>query len=199
MEFAKYVLGKAQPTAVATVLAASHNVSAADITDLSGNITSFEAIIAKPLQSKAETQAYGKMVELNLDDLDDILDKIRQDMRSYRKTNRLLFETFEATDVLDVYGKGSSTSVYSGSLNAGESKAVTTFVYASSTPVTLESTSKQAVDFQLYKKGVAVGTAFTVQGNTAATTTLGNIAADGDALFVKNNSTTGGASWKVTL
>ncbi len=64
-QYAETVLEKVALPAVAAALAAKHNVSAADITELQTLTTSFKAKIATPLEKRAAA-AYGKLVDRNI-------------------------------------------------------------------------------------------------------------------------------------
>jgi len=199
LEYAKSVSEKVRDATIAAALAASHNVSAADITDHNTNITNFETDIATPITRKAERTAWGKQVDRDITAVNDTLEKIRRKMRTYRKTNRLLFETFQATDTVDDFGHGGTKGNVSGSVNFSSTVLAATITYAAEAPVTLQNTGATALSFQMYKSGAPIGTAVAVAAGTTVTTTMGNMAPDGDSIYVTNNSTAGTGSYNVTV
>lgn len=199
LEYAKSVSEKVAVATIATALAASHNVSAADITAHNTNITNFETDIATPITRKAERTAWGKQVDRDITAVNDTLEKIRRKMRTYRKTNRLLFETFAATDTIDDFGHGGSGGTVSGTVNFSSTVLAANISYNGSAAVTLQNTGATPLNFQMYKSGAPIGTAITVAAANTAPSTMGKMAPDGDSIYVINNSTTSTGSYTITI
>jgi hypothetical protein len=201
LQFAETILEKVKVPAVAAALAAKHNVSADDITELETLASSFKAKIATPLAKRAEAAAYGKLVDRNIAAVKQTLEKIRRKMKTYRKTNRLLFDMFEAVDVTDNYGQGGSGgNTISGTVAAGETKqAIPVDPYIATQAITLNNKGTVALLFTAYLQGVAMGTPLTVAAGTSTKTTLGTLANNANAIFVQNTNTTVAGSYSVSL
>ena len=197
-QYAQSVHTAASGAAVAAALAADHNVSAADITDLNTDIGDFSDVIATPLEKRAESVAYGKLVDRDLVAVNQVLDKVRRKMRTYRKTNRLLFDMFTATDTIDDFGHGKTGSTISGSVGVGETKQVVLITYDAAAGITMQNTGVVLLDFSLYLAGTAQGTPISVAAGTTVTTTMGALATDGNELRVHNGAATAG-TFKVTI
>lgn len=199
-QFAHTVHAKASDAAIAAVLETDHNVSAADLTELSSTSKDFDEQIGAPLEKRAESVAYGKLVDRDLSAVEETLDKIRRKMSTYRKTNRLLFDMFTEVDKIDDFGHGGKSSDISGSVNAGETKVVASpiYPYNAGANITLQNTGTVPLTFTVYLGGTPQGTGVTVNAGTTLTTTWGALAASGDALMVTNSNGVPG-SYKVAL
>ncbi len=199
-QYAETVLDKVAVPAIATALAAKHNVTTAAITELQTLTTNFKNKIAIPLEKRAEAAAYGKLVDRNISAINQTLDKIRRKLNTYRKTNRLLYDMFEAVDVLDSFGQGGSASnTISGTIGAGETKqAIPITAFAATTPVKLLNKGTTTLAFIAYLNGVANGTLVTVPAGATVQTNLGALANNADAIYVQNTGTLLG-SWGITL
>jgi hypothetical protein len=200
-QYAETILDKVTNPTVAAALADKHNVVADDITELQTLATNFKSKIATPLEKRAEAVAYGKLVDRNLAAVKQTLEKIRRKMKTYRKTNRLLFDMFEAVDVTDDYGQGgSSSNTISGTVGMGETKqAIPLDTYTATQAITLNNKGTVALIFIAYLQGTAVGTSITVAPGISIKTRLGTLASNADAIFVQNTNTTVVGSYSVSL
>lgn len=199
LQYAKSVSEKVADATIAAALAANHNVSADDIAAHSANTTAFEADIATPVTRKAERTAWGKQVDRDIDAVNQILEKIRRKMRTYRKTNRLLFDTFTATDTIDDLGHGGSSGSVSGTVNISTTTLAANITYGADDVVTLQNTGAAPLSFQMHQTGTPIGTAINVAAGTTITTTMGNFASGGDSIYVTNASTNATGSYTITM
>jgi hypothetical protein len=199
-QYAETILDKVTNPTVATALAAKHNVVADDITELQTLSTSFKAKIATPLEKRAEAAAYGKLVDRNLAAVKQTLEKIRRKMKTYRKTNRLLFDMFEAVDVTDDYGHGASGSnTTSGTVSIGETKlAMPITNYSADLPIKFTNKGPVSLVFTAHLQSTVVGTPITVLAGSSTATTLGAIATNLDNIYVQNTSTTMVGSYSIS-
>lgn len=197
LQFCDYLLLKANDATINSAIIHSHNVTAGNITELQNTTDDYRRNIAGPGLARGTKVAYGKLVDRDLDNIDDILDKIRRKMRTYRFTNRLLYDTFVAIDKID--DTGAHHSGVSGTANPGETKLVTNIdPFDTATTIKLQNKGTKALEFAVHKSGAATGSAISVAGGSTLNTTLGAFASEGDSLYVHNTTDTIG-SWTVTL
>jgi hypothetical protein len=175
-------------------------VKATDIADLNESVTNFKSYLAKPRQTIAEKKAYREMAIINVDDMETEIAKITRAMGTYKKSNRLLYEIYDATNIIDDLGVGKSSSngnVTSGKVDANSTvKALTLNQFDASLAITLSAKGADLI-FSVQKGGVTVGNKLLVTNGTSVKTTLGALADEGDELVVINNNNAVG-NWSVS-
>lgn len=185
LQYAQFVYGKATDKNIQPVLTADHNISVEDIETLGKLIGNYETALPLPQQTKGESVAWGKQVDRDLAEADKILVRIRRKMSTYRTTNILLFDGFQAVDSVDDTGSHKSKE---RTISAGKTEsALTLSSFSASAPIGLQNTGSKALRFALYEKGKASGDPVTVNGGTSLSTTLGNLGSSGDELMVIND------------
>lgn len=133
-----------------------------------------------------------------MDEMNQTLKKIDRKMKTFYKKNRFLYDAWKATYTVD--DTGSRSSAITGSVGTGETKVIANITYNSSSPITIDlSGSTVDLDFMLLKNGVLVGSIYTVASGTVVSTTLGNIAPDGNELRTKNMSNTSAGVYKLKV
>ena len=196
LQFCDYLLIKATDATINSAIIHSHNVSAGDITGLQNNTDDYRRNIASPGVARGAKVAYGKLVDRDLKGIDDTLDKIRRKMRTYRFTNRLLYDTFVAIDKID--DTGAHHSAITGNVAAGQSVAINAIAYDAAATLKLQSTGTGALDFQFALSGSPMGSIITVAGGSTVTILMQNMAPGGDSITVKNNSSVEG-NYRITV
>ncbi|HRH59481.1 MAG TPA: hypothetical protein PL045_02875, partial [Chitinophagaceae bacterium] len=196
LQFCDYLLLKANDATINSAIIHSHNVTAGNITELQNTTDDYRRNIAGPGLARGTKVAYGKLVDRDLDNIDDILDKIRRKMRTYRFTNRLLYDTFVAIDKID--DTGAHHSAITGDLAAGQTVAINAIAYDAAATLKLQSTGTGALDFQFTLSGSPSGSIITVAGGSTVTILMQNMAPAGDSITVKNNSSVEG-NYRITV
>lgn len=190
VQFAELVLEKIT-TPIAKELEAKFNVSSNDISDLTKSINEFTSYLAKPRQAIAVKKAYREMAILNVKEIDDEIEKIARAMGTYKKSNRLLYEIFEATNTIDDLGVGKSSSEgkeTKGTIDANSTEKILTLtLFDVSNAISLSANGGDLV-FSVQKGGVPIGNKLLVINGTKVKTTLGALATSGDEIVVTNNN-----------
>lgn len=198
LQFCDFVFDKANDATIKAALIAEHNVTATEIAELQTNTNAYRLVIAAPAFDRSTKVAYGKLVDRDLTDIDDILNRIRIKMRTYRKTNRLLYDTFVATDTVDDTGSHNS-AVFNGIVPPSTSAKITAITFSAGNQIKFENLAQTSLIFTIFKYGSPIGSDLTVAANATTTITMGAMASDGDELHVKNTSNSLTGTYKVSF
>ena len=190
LQYAQFVFGKASDKTIQPMLISDHNITADDITTLGTLIESYETASPLPQQMKGESVAWGKQVDRDLAEADKILVRIRRKMNTFRTTNPLLFDTFTAVDKIDDTGSHKSKETVAG---AGKTVSIATFVYNAATTLSLTNTGTEKLSLSVYKNSVHTGTTAEINAGETLSSTLGNMAPDGDELQLTNTGSNTGS------
>lgn len=129
-----------------------------------------------------------------------IISKLRRKMRTFRQTNPRLFIIFEAYDSIDNYGGGKNGNAgnrYSGAIFIKQVQKIKNIAFIAECGIVLENLGIATITFQLYQVGNPVGKAIQLAPNSKLSTTLRHFEAEGDAIYVTNNSTTSVGKWAI--
>ncbi len=198
--FGLSVQKKILATGVLAELKAKYNYPDEGEKNLAVALKDYEAVLDAPQDASAESVAAGKMVEKELDAIDDLIEKLRRKMRPFRQTNINLFTIFEAYDTIDDYGGGKSSggkTTLNGSIAKSEILLITAIAYNADLEIELENVGTVAIDFQLYLSGNPVGKSVTLASKSKLSTQLSALANEGDAIYAKNNSSTTTGAWVI--
>jgi hypothetical protein len=131
------------------------------------------------------------MAIINVDDMEAEIAKVTRAMGTYKKSNRLLYEIYEATNTIDDLGVGKSTSsgkVSSGQIDANSTKSVISFPQFNPAEAITFSAKGGDLVFSVLKGGVTVGNKLLVIDGTNIKTTLGALNDDGEEIVAINNN-----------
>lgn len=166
-------------------------------TEHNTNLGEFRDLIGTPRMLTGDASSYNRAVDRNITELRALLDSTDIEINLIEFDQPILFDAYYAVRKIDDAAGGGS-SIYSGSVNSGETKQVTTITYDAALNLKIENTGAVPLQFILFLGGSQAGTLLTVTAGNTENHPITDLYTDGDALMVRNPDASPG-SYSVTI
>jgi hypothetical protein len=185
--------------AIAPLLTAGYNITAADLGNLPIHTTAYFTAIPEVKDAIEARAVAGRKIDRLQTESRTLLKKIDGYVDSYRFSNVDLWEEYYMARAIDDNPSGGGADVYEDDVNPNSTeKVIDPLEYNAATPVKFENLGGVMLQFALAFNGVATGSWVTVNPGETVETTMGAMASGCDSMVVQNNYGTPG-SFRVTI
>ena len=165
-------------------------VTAAMLTSLTTSITAFEDLLQEPADRRSEGVAAGKDAETKIVEIDKQLTIIDGVMTSFRTSNSLLYNQYNADRLIDDNAAGIGTPDVVEPIEAGTIESIYNIPYVDSRKFKLNNTSSETIEWGLSDDASnPTNSLVSINPNTISELRSDTLAPSGDFLIIRNTST----------